>query len=75
MTSTVGAIAHTMAPSISGMAKTRIMRRLPNMSPRRPEMGTATAAASSVAVMIQAVFVAEVLKIVGSCGMSGVTMV
>ncbi len=51
------------------------MRRLPNMSPRRPATGVATAAASSVAVMTQDALDAEVSSSTGSSAMSGTTRV
>lgn len=75
MISTVGASAQTTAPRMSGNVLMRIMRFLPKRSPRRPAIGTATAAASSVAVTIQAVFAEEVSKMPGSSAMSGVIIV
>ena len=75
MISTDGASAQTIPPRISGIATTRIIRFLPNRSPSRPAIGTATAAASSVTVTIHAVFAAELSKISGNRAINGVTIV
>ena len=51
------------------------IRRLPNMSPSRPTVGVATAAASSVAVITQAVSALDAFSSVGSWGTSGMITV
>lgn len=69
------ASAQTTEPAASGTEHTSSIRRLPSMSPSRPETGTHTAETSRVAVMTQAAFEAVVFRICGSSAMSGVTMV
>lgn len=73
---TTDALSAPMAdPTTSRARPTRSILRLPYMSPRRPIMGTATAPASNVAVITQAVFDADVFSSVGSWGISGMTKV
>lgn len=67
--------AQTTEPATSRTMLTRSMRRLPNMSPRRPTTGVATEAASSVAVTAQMVFDAEASRSFGSSGTIGMTRV
>lgn len=67
--------AHTTEPTISGTEQTRSIRRLPTMSPRRPETGTQTADTSRVTVITHVAFEGVVLRICGSSAMSGVTRV
>lgn len=67
--------AQTTEPEISRTMLTRSMRRLPNMSPRRPTTGVATAAARRVAVTAHAVFDAEASRSFGSSGTIGMTRV
>ncbi len=60
------------------MSTTRLAmrtRRLPYMSPRRPEMGVTTAAARSVAVITHDASEAEASSSRGSRGMIGTTSV
>ncbi len=67
--------AHTIEPVTSSTMLVSSMRRLPNMSPRRPTTGVATAAASRVAVTAHAVFDAEAFRYFGNSGMIGMTRV
>ena len=60
-------------PATSSAALRMRTRRLPIMSARRPPMGIATAAASSVAVMTQEAFAVEVFSSCGSSGWIGIT--
>lgn len=67
--------AATTEPLTSRTMLTSSIRRLPNMSPRRPTTGVATAAASRVAVTAQAAFDAEASRYFGSSGTIGITRV
>lgn len=67
--------APTTEPTTSSARLIRSIRRLPYMSPRRPTVGVATEAASSVAVIAHAVSAAEAFSSRGSCGIRGMTIV
>ena len=67
--------APTTEPVTNSAMLIRSRRRLPNMSPKRPMVGTATAAASSVAVTAHAVSDAGAFRYSGRCGMIGMTSV
>ena len=67
--------APTTEPVTNSAMLIRSRRRLPNMSPKRPMVGTATAAASSVAVTAHAVSDAGAFRYSGRCGMIGITSV
>lgn len=64
-------LAQTTEPAMSASRFANSTRRLPNMSPRRPAIGVNTAPASSVEVITQDAFEAEVSSSVGSAGMIG----
>ncbi len=67
--------AHTTEPATRSARLISSIRRLPYMSPRRPMVGVATAAASRVAVIAQAVSAAGAPRRLGNCGTSGITTV
>jgi hypothetical protein len=67
--------AQTTEPATSTARLTSSILRLPYMSPSRPTTGVATAPASSVAVIAQAVSDAGALSSSGSFGTSGMTSV
>ncbi len=67
--------AQITEPSSSGAQQASSIRRLPKRSPRRPLIGTNTAAESRVAVITQEAFEGEVSRIFGSSPISGVTRV
>ena len=62
-------------PAIITASRTRTMRRLPYISPRRPAIGVMTAAASSVDVTTQAVSSLEAFRSSGSFAWIGTTRV
>jgi hypothetical protein len=70
-----GLSAATIEPATSMARQISSIRRLPNMSARRPTVGMDTAPASRVAVMAQEVSAAEALSRCGSCGSRGMTKV
>lgn len=69
------ASAQTTDPSATAAMLATRTRRLPNMSPRRPAIGVATAPTSSVIVSVHDALLDEVWTSSGSWGMSGTMMV
>lgn len=70
-----GAAAPSAEPSVTSASATSSIRRLPNMSPRRPSTGAHTAPATRVAVTSQATVAADEPSSRGNCGSSGTTSV
>ena len=67
--------AATSEPIISATSSAKMMRRLPYISPSRPEMGVATAATSRVIVTTQVVSSRGASSSTGSSACSGTTSV
>jgi hypothetical protein len=62
-------------PTVSSTAQAMRTRLAPNMSPRRPNIGVATAPVSRVAVIAHDALADVVFSRAGSCGTSGMTSV
>ena len=60
-------------PTTRAAIATSIIRRLPNMSPSRPNTGTATALTSSVEVSSHSTLVTEVSSVAGSVASTGIS--
>ena len=60
-------------PTTSAARATRIIRRLPNMSPSRPKSGTATAPTSRVAVSSHSTLPTVVSRVVGNVASTGIS--
>ena len=60
-------------PTTSIVSATSIIRRLPYMSPSRPNRGTATAPTSSVEVSSHSTLLAEVLSVAGRVASTGIS--
>jgi len=60
-------------PTTSIVRATSIIRRLPYMSPSRPNSGTATAPTSSVEVSSHSTLLAEVSSVVGNVASTGIS--
>ena len=67
--------AQSTEPATSAVRLSSSIRRLPTMSPSRPAIGIATAAASRVAVIAQEASAAELSRRCGSTGTSGMIIV
>jgi hypothetical protein len=67
--------ASNSEPTVRAATATSSNRRLPNMSPRRPNVGTATAPTSSVEVSNHSTFAADVCSCSGRIGSTGTSSV
>ncbi len=65
--------AVTSDPTVSAPIATSSIRRLPNMSPSRPMIGTVIAATSRVEVSSQLTLLAEVSSLAGNVPSTGIS--
>ena len=72
---TSGATAPSAEPAVTSPSATTSIRRLPNMSPRRPSIGAQTAPATRVAVTSHVTVDVEASSSCGKRGSSGTTRV